>query len=389
MSMTSYAQNFEDVLLWRALKSVATGRYVDVGAGHPQFHNVTKHFYDAGWSGINVEPLPALAAALADDRPRDVNVHGAITSRSTDSVELAVVDSWDELSTITGSRIEQLTAQGRALTTVKVPALRLDDLIARHAPGDIHFLKVDVEGAELEVLETIDLQVVRPWIVVIEVIAAGEENEFRTAIRTLVEGAQYVHAYFDGLNDFYVAAERAADLLPSFATPVNVTDDFVVAGASGDSTVLELVAEKVGLTSPVQPSEIIERVGALARDRIDFESELLGKVADLEQATAEVQALTLDNRSWHLRVDALEQTSFERERMVAWYAAEVEAHKARRLELVAQKEDASTSLAESSARLSDTQTRLHDVLSSTSWRVTMPLRAVRRPRLYLRKVLGR
>ena len=42
----SYAQNFEDVILWRALNHVENGFYVDVGAMDPTEHSVTKAFYN-------------------------------------------------------------------------------------------------------------------------------------------------------------------------------------------------------------------------------------------------------------------------------------------------------------------------------------------------------
>jgi peptide methionine sulfoxide reductase MsrB len=54
--MISYAQNFEDIILWRALKNIKNGFYVDVGAGDPVNHSVTKWFYDQGWSGVNIKP---------------------------------------------------------------------------------------------------------------------------------------------------------------------------------------------------------------------------------------------------------------------------------------------------------------------------------------------
>ena len=56
--MISYAQNFEDVILWRALRDVPNGFYIDIGAGHPVADSVTMHFYEHGWRGINVEPDP-------------------------------------------------------------------------------------------------------------------------------------------------------------------------------------------------------------------------------------------------------------------------------------------------------------------------------------------
>lgn len=54
--MISYAQNFEDVMLWRALKHVKKGFYVDVGAWSPDNDSVTRFFYENGWHGINIEP---------------------------------------------------------------------------------------------------------------------------------------------------------------------------------------------------------------------------------------------------------------------------------------------------------------------------------------------
>jgi hypothetical protein len=50
----SYAQNFEDVMLWRAFKKVACGFYIDVDACDPTEHSVTKAFYARGWRGIKL-----------------------------------------------------------------------------------------------------------------------------------------------------------------------------------------------------------------------------------------------------------------------------------------------------------------------------------------------
>ena len=56
MSMISYAQNQEDVLLRREFPDCTNGFYIDVGANDPVWDSVTKHFYDRGWHGINIEP---------------------------------------------------------------------------------------------------------------------------------------------------------------------------------------------------------------------------------------------------------------------------------------------------------------------------------------------
>lgn len=59
MTFISYAQNYEDVMLHRALKGVEKGFYIDVGANDPVQYSVTKAFYERGWRGINIEPIDA------------------------------------------------------------------------------------------------------------------------------------------------------------------------------------------------------------------------------------------------------------------------------------------------------------------------------------------
>ena len=80
MKIISYAQNYEDVLLNRLFPDRPGGFYIDVGAYHPVFHSVTKLFYERGWQGVNIEPIPSMFKLLADDRPRDVNLHMGLSN---------------------------------------------------------------------------------------------------------------------------------------------------------------------------------------------------------------------------------------------------------------------------------------------------------------------
>jgi methyltransferase FkbM-like protein len=91
MTFISYAQNFEDVMLWRALKHVQAGFYIDVGAGHPDDYSVTRAFYDRGWRGINIEPTSRITR-LAGARPLDLNLHAAAVGQATDKLILFVVE---------------------------------------------------------------------------------------------------------------------------------------------------------------------------------------------------------------------------------------------------------------------------------------------------------
>ena len=79
--LISYAQNFEDVMLWRALKHIERGFYIDIGAQDPVIDSVSLAFYERGWRGVHVEPSPPLAAKLRNARPDEDVIKSAIGDR--------------------------------------------------------------------------------------------------------------------------------------------------------------------------------------------------------------------------------------------------------------------------------------------------------------------
>ena len=86
----SYSQCGEDMLLWRFLKDIERGFYIDVGGFDPTTDSVTKVFYDAGWSGITLEPNPTLLERFQEARPRDINLGIAVSDRDAE-VELNLI----------------------------------------------------------------------------------------------------------------------------------------------------------------------------------------------------------------------------------------------------------------------------------------------------------
>lgn len=207
----SYAQNWEDVVLWRVLKNIEHGVYVDVGAADPVVDSVTKAFYDRGWSGINIEPMSEYHAALVTARPRDVNV---LAGAGSESGQLTLHGfAGTGLSTFVNEVADVVSAQRTDQESV-VEIRRLDDILdASLTPADdIHFLKIDVEGFEPDVLLGLDLSVWRPWILVVEATAPSSRRPAHHLWEGGVLSAGYRFALFDGLNRFYVADERAEQL---------------------------------------------------------------------------------------------------------------------------------------------------------------------------------
>lgn len=226
MSFISYAQNFEDVMLWRALQHVERGFYIDVGANDPQVDSVTQAFYERGWRGINIEPLVSHWKDLQRERPQDVNLRCA-AGESQGELELweAEVRGWATLAQDVVNKHEQ---EGYGGEFYKVPVVPLTQICAEHVHGDIHFLKIDVEGFEKSVLKGMDFSRFRPWVVVVEATEPNStvENYQMWEPDLLPHGYRFVYA--DGLNRYYLADEHT-DLADAFKYPPNVFDGFVPA----------------------------------------------------------------------------------------------------------------------------------------------------------------
>jgi FkbM family methyltransferase len=229
-AIISNAQNREDVVLWRALRRVTTGRYVEVGANHPTHDSVSRLFYDHGWSGITVEPVPHFAALQRAERPRDVLVEAAISNTDAAEITLHVVPDTG-LSTTVDSVSDRHQAAGIEHDDVVVPAMSLNALLAGQglAGKDIHFLLIDVEGAEADVLRSIDLDTWRPWVLVIEATAPTSTTPTHQEWEDGLLSHGYEFCLFDGLSRFYVAAEKADDLRHDLSYPASIWDDYKTA----------------------------------------------------------------------------------------------------------------------------------------------------------------
>jgi FkbM family methyltransferase len=203
----SYAQNLEDYHLSLAFAGQASGTYVDIGAGHPIADNVSFWFYERGWQGIVVEPQPELAALYGRLRPRDVAVRGLVGSASGE-VDFHVVDRLHGLSTTREDVAQKARTFGVGYQTRRMPVMTLAQLCENHGLGPIDFLKIDVEGAERDVLLGGDWQRFRPKVIVAEAISPMTSEPSWQEWEPFLLAQGYSFVLFDTLNRFYVGQEH-------------------------------------------------------------------------------------------------------------------------------------------------------------------------------------
>ncbi|MEZ9778588.1 FkbM family methyltransferase [Vibrio sp. 10N.261.54.A5] len=241
MSIISYSQNLEDVMLWRALKNIEHGFYIDIGANHPSIDSVTKLFYSMGWNGINVEPEDEYYHLLESERNKDINVNVAINS-SGEPIEFYVSDvrGW---STTDEEGLFNLERKHSLKNKITVPGLTLDELCMKYVSSDVHFLKIDVEGAEKDVLESFSFDSVRPWIIVIEATKPTTQIDVSHEWESILFENQYGFVYFDGLNKFYVADEHK-EIGDKLRIPPNVFDDYLLSSQHEAMIERDIEAEK-------------------------------------------------------------------------------------------------------------------------------------------------
>ena len=186
----TYSAHAEDlvVLLWlkRAGVNPLNIRYLDIGASSPCALNNTYLFYKLGASGVLVEPDPDQAKALMNERPRDVvlNVGAAFDERRVAALTRFNSRMFNTFSSkFVHTVLEQSTKwdpvhRQSIVDRIEVQLMPINEIIEHFLGGSApHFLSIDAESLDFEILGSLDFLRYKPWVICVEIAVPLAEIE--------------------------------------------------------------------------------------------------------------------------------------------------------------------------------------------------------------------
>ena len=257
--------------MWRAFAGVEVPEsghftYVDVGANHPFDLSITASLSALGWRGVLVEADPDFAAELRRHRPLDHVVEMAAGDRAGEITFYRVAGTG--LGTLSQAEARAAGAAGFEVSEFTVATDTLNQIVKSTLglASPIHFLSIDVEGAEPLVLAGLDLEVVRPWVVCIEAIDAATKVPNHAAWESRLLDHNYIEAAFDGINRWYVAREHV-ELAALTAVPLNPIDAGQYGWISSASDSREQLSNKSYNRVAWQRAQVLNQAGEIEESR--------------------------------------------------------------------------------------------------------------------------
>ena len=177
----------EDLIISDLTKNIKNGFYVDAGCYHPLHLSNTYLLYKRSWNGINIDISEFSIKLFNYLRPNDVNINSAV-SNTEKEISFYYQKKLSQLSTIKKA-ISNERMQGN-IKEKKIKSLKLNSILnqSKFKNRQIDFLNIDVEGADFEVLKSLDFTIYEPKIICIEIM---EKNIFESEIYNFLKDLNY------------------------------------------------------------------------------------------------------------------------------------------------------------------------------------------------------
>lgn len=193
-----HSQFGEDRALMGWFNGLCNGTYIEMGAlDGVRFSNSFAFNKHLGWKGVLVEPFPFNYKKLAENRPNELALVNAGVCKEKTTLHYFegsnYVGATGAIWEFSSKSFRDKYWQGKSLEkdAVELTCVPLKDILRKHAKQTtfFDFLSLDVEGAELEVLQSIDYFEVGFGVILVE----GDSNNRlkNIAVFTFLEGQGY------------------------------------------------------------------------------------------------------------------------------------------------------------------------------------------------------
>jgi hypothetical protein len=175
----SYSQFGEDIFISNFFKKkIFKGVYLDIGAFNPIKYNNTLLLYKNGWSGTNIDLNQSSIDLFNIVRPNDNNICAAISNK-IEKVKVYIENIFSPLNTISKIRSKELNTNSINKNLYFIKTKRINDLIK----NKFDFLNIDIEGMDLKVLKSINLNFYKPKLICIEVLNSKHLNDLKQYLK--------------------------------------------------------------------------------------------------------------------------------------------------------------------------------------------------------------
>ncbi|MDR3173201.1 MAG: FkbM family methyltransferase [Treponema sp.] len=175
----------QDLLAYLYFRGKKSGFFLDIGAHDGRTYNNSYVFEQLGWRGACVEPLPGVFTQLRRNRRCDC-YQAAMAGGSAPAavfIHAVGVDTLSGLeSDMAGGHEDWIVREGGRPERITVRVITFSELMACYPlVRTIDFLSLNVEGAEMGILKTIDFEKYDFGLITVECIGekSGEGEELR------------------------------------------------------------------------------------------------------------------------------------------------------------------------------------------------------------------
>ncbi|WP_081712573.1 FkbM family methyltransferase [Flavobacterium limnosediminis] len=166
----SFSKSGEDMQLKQLLKVNRKGVYVDIGCWDPVKASNSYYFHLRGWKGICIDPNPKMQELFAQKRKSDIFVNRAVGLGNEKLTYYMLEDSLSSMNTLDFNFIQHHQLEDKVVAKKEIQTVSLQSVLEQYIKDGelIDFLDVDVEGFDLEVLQSNDWERFRPKVILIE-----------------------------------------------------------------------------------------------------------------------------------------------------------------------------------------------------------------------------